>query len=329
MGHHQTAIEGIEALRSSRTYEKAMEQTILMEPQRTLALDARVPGEDQLELTFQASPPLPPPPETFECPPPPLPEPESYLSRHLRVIAQNVEQSGLRKKETEEEWIRFISGELTELSHEASEKIRESIEKYNESWIWSVLRKVGETILSAISIIFGVSLVATGAGTVVGGLLIASGILSLVNLVCVETKLWDKFAAAVAGNDKELRKQLRTWIPGAIGLASGVMGAVGSLGAILFSTLNLTQKGILIANTAVNVAESVTTMGEGVVRSEHIHLQSERDHLQTRVDLTNSDLERSVKFLEKHMAGVQRNFHHAWRFLDSASRTTENILIRG
>jgi hypothetical protein len=280
------------------------------------------------ELPLLNSPTLPPLDHQAEFEPPPLPPPQSALSFHLQTVAK-LEAVGLRKKQVEEEWLDFISFEMEELSHEALEKMKESAEKYNESWIWSTLRKVADCILSAINIIFGVTLVATGAGTLIGGLLIASGILSLVNLVCVETRAWDKFAEAVAGKDKALRNQLRAWIPGAIGIASGVIGAAGSIGAVLFASLNLAQKGILMANTAANMAANIAKMGEGITYSENLQIQADREFLLSRIDSVENDLERSVKSLEKSMESLNRNFRHARRFFEAVSQTSENILMRG
>jgi hypothetical protein len=175
---------------------------------------------------------------------------------------------------------------LKELSLENAKKLKEAAERTQESGVWGMLKKIGSCILAAISIVLGITLTASGAGTLVGAALIASGVISIANFAMTEAGGWDWIAKRIANDNEDLRHKIAFWVPTVVGCIAAVVGVAGSVGSLAWGGLNLAQKAILIVQTAFGLYDGVTTIGKGVSDARLIWTQADLQeiHLKTAIE---------------------------------------------
>lgn len=200
----------------------------------------------------------------------------------LRYLTVNNEMITVAEKMTEFN-IGEVEGERKELEAlraKQIERLHESLKAEDYSGFWGVLSKIGSMVLGAISTIVGAFFLTSGAGTIVGGAMIASGVLSIANLTLEETGGWDWIVDKLAKEDEEFRKTLRLLLPAGIGAICGITG----LGSAFFGweSLNSLGKLITVAQTAANFIAGATTAAQGVfsaktsiAQAEHLELSRE------------------------------------------------------
>ena len=255
----------------------------------------------------------------------------NYMEDLIGGMFLEIEKSSAKMIRSEEMCIDWLCGWVSSLSNRLIEHIREASELFKQNSTWSTVSKIASGILAAISIVFGLALWATPAGgPLVGGLLIASGVISILNLIMEETKAWDQVADAIAGDDIKLRNQLRIWIPASLNLASMIVGAAGSVGASLFmASFTWTQQLIMMGKLAANTGKNITEMARGVASSQSLKSQAETEHMQTQIDLVDSNLKGIIDTLQQMSGSVKRTFSSAHRSLNGYMRSTQMREIEG
>lgn len=253
----------------------------------------------------------------------------SYMKRMVDMVVK-METSATKMMRTEEDGIDWICGWIDSLSEKIIEHIRDAAEVFKNRESWSILAKVASGILAGISVVFGVSLLTTPAGGVlVGGLLIASGVLSIVNLILEETKVWDTVAEKIAGDDKKLRDQLKVWIPAGVGMLSMLVGSAGSIGAVFMGAFTMTHQMLMAGKTVAEIGKHISQMAEGVANSKMINAQAETQHMQTQVDLTDSSLKGALERLRQLGSMVNRACSSAHKIIAGSTKVAQMQEIQG
>jgi hypothetical protein len=190
---------------------------------------------------------------------------------------------------------------IREISTENIQKLKEAAQRAAESSFWSTLKKIATSLLSAISIVFGISLVASGGGALIGGAMIASGILSLANFAMSETSAWDWIAKQLSYDNEERRKMLAMALPGAVGIIAGGIGLVGSVQAVASGALQFAEKAVYIAQTALAIFDGVTTFGKGYADAQLIWSQSDLSKIQADLTVERTNFDSVVREIEGNM----------------------------
>lgn len=188
-------------------------------------------------------------------------------------------------------------------------KINESAE-HAQSWnFWNFLRDIASLIVAAFSTVIGFFFVTSVGSALVGGALIASGVLAITNFIFQNTDAWDWIAKQIA-EDEQTRQKLKSILPMVVSVVSTTIGIAGSIGAAFFDSLNLTQKLLSIGQTAANFAQGVTTIGSGV---------SGARMKWTEADLRN--IKSETQFLKYQ---IENCLTRMQEFFDSQKQTVEN-----
>lgn len=206
------------------------------------------------------------------------------------------------------------SARLRQLSMDNIQKLKEAAERTKENGFWSFLQKIGECILAAISTVLGISLVATGAGAVVGGVMIAAGILTITNFAMRETGSWDWVAKQLA-KDKETQEKLAFYLPLGVGLIAAVLGIGGSVASALWTNLNFAQQALSIAQGAMGIYQGVTSIGKGVTQARVLWTQADLTKIESENSLERIAFERDTNLLRQIV-----------KKLESAQQTAEQII---
>ncbi len=157
-----------------------------------------------------------------------------------------------------------VKAKIKEVSAEMIQKLKESAARAKDSGFWSILKKIATCLLSAVSIVFGVALVASGGGALLGGAMIASGVLTLANFALSELGTWDWVATQLSNGNEDLKNKLLMILPGALGLIAGGIGLIGSVNGIVTGAINLAEKALFVAQAALAIFDGVTTLGKGI-----------------------------------------------------------------
>lgn len=213
-----------------------------------------------------------------------------------KLHAQGTSMLNLEMKSME-----ILEGKVKELHMQNMEKMQEIAKKSQQSGFWSFLQKIGFYILSAFSFVFGFSLSATGAGSVIGGVMMATALLNIVNLALSEANAWIWIADQIAGDNEERRNLLSSILPLTLGWTCGVVGLVGSINAAVWSSLDLLQKTLAAAKMGLSAAEGATTIGSGVTGHELSLSEAELISLKELVFLNEHRLESTVTLMERVM----------------------------
>lgn len=160
--------------------------------------------------------------------------------------------------------VTMLKEKIKEISAENMSKLREAASNAANSDFWSTLKKIATSLLSAISIVFGVSVMTTGGSALIGGAMIASGVLSLANFALCEYNVWDWISEHIAQDNEDLQNKLKMILPAACGILAGGIGILGSVNAVASGAIDFTGKALLVVQTVIPIFEGVTTIGKGI-----------------------------------------------------------------
>lgn len=199
--------------------------------------------------------------------------------------------------------LEIFKDKLHHLSCENIERIKQAAERAKDAGFWSLLKKIAACFLSALSIVIGGALVSTGGGALLGGTMIASGLLSLTNFTFSEAGVWDWLAKKLSSEDDARRQQIATLVPAIVGVACGIVGICGGVGASFTSGIQLLDKAVFIAQASLSTLQAGTTIGEGYAEyrllnakadlsATSAHLTVNRSHADLLADTLGNTMER-------------------------------------
>lgn len=176
-----------------------------------------------------------------------------------------------------------VKNEIQNASNELLKKLKEAAERASNSNWWAVLKKIATSLVSALSIVFGVALVASGGGALIGGAMIASGILSLANFALSETEAWEWIAKQLSHDNEEWQKKLTMILPAAVGVAACGLGAFGSAYGLATGAIQFAQQAVYLAQTALAVFSVTATFGKGVADTKLLWTQADQERIQSQL----------------------------------------------
>jgi hypothetical protein len=262
-----------------------------------------------------------------DLPPPSRARPSS----EYRLLAATEETRSLGNQIMETLGLRLqnVKQTIREVSADNLEKLKENAKKAADSSFWSVLKKIATSLLAALSIVFGISLVATGGGALIGGAMIASGVLSLANFALSETGAWDWVAKQLAGENEERRKMFAMVIPGAVGIIAGAIGIVGSVQAVVSGAAQFAEKALYIAQTALAVFDGITTFGKGIADAQLIWSQAELQKIQADLTIERTNFDSVMREIESSMNDFRAVKTKSKKIIQTLSQSNVRLVRQG
>jgi hypothetical protein len=193
------------------------------------------------------------------------------------------------------------------------EKLQNTLKAQDFNGFWSILAKVGSIILGALSTIMGFVLLSSGAGTIVGGAMIAAGVLSLTNSALEESGGWDFIAEKLSNENDELRRKLRFLLPAAIGVICGIIGIGGTIAG--WGALNLASKAFTIIQTAANFAAAITMGSKGIHDAQIAWTEAELEDIKHQLLESKELLDELVNRFMISQKQIQRELNNASRII--------------
>jgi hypothetical protein len=233
-------------------------------------------------------------------PPDSLPVLSDSVYRFISTTEESREL-GEQILETFELRLKDIKLKIREISADNIQKLQEAARRAADSSFWSVLKKIATCLFSAFSMIFGISSVATGGSALIGGAMIASGILSLSNFAIAEAGAWDWISKQLS-NDNEERQKMFAWLlPSAVGVIAGGIGLVGSVQGVVSGAFQFAEKAAYVAQTALTIFDAATTFGRGHADAHLIWTQSDLSKIQADLTIQRTNFDSVMREIECSM----------------------------
>jgi hypothetical protein len=197
-----------------------------------------------------------------------------------------------RRRESKNRW------EIQKLHEEEARKLEEAYAASKDASFWSLLEDIGSTIMSSVSFFFGAAALSSG-GAAVGGALIVSGVASLSHIAFKYTDGWDWISEQVAGENKELKETIRTYLPSALGITAAAIGLYGVYGAWSFAGGVGLQQAFSVLQTSGHVAHGIFAYANGQANSFYRKSSAEVSALQSMSELVRMDVENCIEELKE------------------------------
>ncbi len=272
------------------------------------------PPSSAAKSSFDPSPSTLKPPSAFLSAPELTPPSKIAFNEilYLRAIS-DIYEAGSELMDSFSTHASFKKEEMKKLSLEHLEKIKEASLRTQDKSFWSFLQKIGECILAALGAVLGFSLISSGAGAVVGSVLVTSSLLSLFNFAMKETGSWN-YVAKLLASDTHEQKRIAELIPYAIGMVTGVLSLAGSTAAI-WNQLDFAQQGIVLAQATVGAYQSGVSIAKGITEMQSLHTQADL----RQIDTKNNIEKISYQTISMHFKQVMQMIH-------SSQETAEQII---
>jgi len=257
---------------------------------------------------------------------PTLPTPQAVEFTFLSTL-NRMYDAGMTILDLNMKVLDYLEEQMKVLNAENVEKMEEAIKLSQENSVWKFLKNIGAYILSALSIVFGSSLSSTGAGSVIGSIMIAVGILGILNLALEDTGCWKWLTTMLAGENEERAKYLATLLPTLLGMGCASLGLIGTSGAIAWSSLNILDKIVSAAQVAMSSAEGVATMGKGVCEYRSALSQKDLETLKEQIFLHQHRFEGVTERLSCQMNRLSRNFTLASEILKLSITSNKRAIL--
>jgi hypothetical protein len=211
---------------------------------------------------------------------------------------------------------------IQDLQREEALKLAEADAASQNVSFWGILEDIGSTIMSAVSFFFGFAALTTG-GAAIGGALIVSGILSFSSIAFKHAKGWDWIADQVAGDDKQLRQAIVTYLPVAVGITAAAMGAYGAWGAWHYAPMEGSRKALAILETAAGLAKGISAFGSGKAAAFYKTATAEFSALQTKTELTTLGVEEIIVEIKDLHKQRNADYELAAKLIQDASHAIQ------
>ncbi len=216
--------------------------------------------------------------------------------------------------------------QLQEISAENLKKLKQAAENAKSADFWSLLTKVANSLLSAFSIVIGISLVSTGAGTLIGGAMIASGIFSIANMLMFESGIWDWVAKKLANEDENRRQMLAMLLPSIVGVLTGSIGVFGSAGAFAWSGIQFIETAGLVLNAVISMMIGVATIGKGHADANLTSSQADLVKVKSQMTVERHLIDNTAKSIEGILDAMNAAHDKTTSFLKMAIRSNETVV---
>lgn len=220
----------------------------------------------------------------------------------------------------------YIKDNIREISAENIKKLKENAEKAHTSGFWSILKKIATCILSTLSIVFGVALIGSGGGALIGGAMIASGILSIANFALSEIGAWDWVAKQLASDNEEWRQRLAMILPAAFGIVAGGIGLVGAIPSVMTGSIQVAEKALYIAQSVVAVFDGVTTLGKGIADARLLWSQGDLTLVQGKMTMGRTQFDSTMREIESSMNDFRAVKSKTKKIIQSISKTNTELV---
>jgi hypothetical protein len=217
--------------------------------------------------------------------------------------------------------------DLDQLLAKNLESLKEKAQRTQTNSYWDTLRRIGTGILSVVSTFLGLSVISAGGSTLIGGALIASGIMSLANLALTDAGLWDWVAEQLAADNQKEQERIAALIPCVVGFMAGTVGLAGFGAYALWGAMATAPRILTVAQTAANLSTMTAAIGGEVSQALVSQSQASLIDLQGKLALHGHRVERLLQGLETALQQETQTYRIARDILNLTIQTKQELLV--
>lgn len=229
-----------------------------------------------------------------------------FSDRRLLAVTDTTRELGDKILEMLGTRLNYVKDKIRDISAENMAILREAAQRAQDSNFWSLLKKIATALIAAVSVIFGASVVASGGSALIGGAMIASGILSLANFALSELGTWDWIASQLSNENEDRKRQIAMALPMAVGILAGGIGLVGSVNGVVTGAINFAEKAAFIAQSIFSIFDGVSTLGKGVADSRLLWTQADTEGIQGKLTVERENFAITIDEIKASL-GTFRN----------------------
>lgn len=264
--------------------------------------------------------------ETTSAPALPPPMKTSIEDMILALTALNSKMQETRQQTSVTE----IKGNMVKQTQENNDRLKqinESVEKMEKSKKSGTFGKVFGWIASIAAVIAAVAMIATGAGAVVGGLLLAGALIGLANQILQEIP---------AVNEWMQKNPAVGWVIVGVQIALAIatvgVGVAGAVKAVADTSIKATalfiQKLATVIQGASAVGAGASNIATGVYQKDAADATAKAKEIEAELQKLQGMLDEEMARLRKMLEEAQEGFSIAMNVMNSATQTKQTMISR-
>lgn len=243
----------------------------------------------------------------------------------LALFVKELEMTQAKIVDTFCDRLKTMTSESNQEASEYQKQLKENSDRADTHLFWSFLKKIWSAVFSAVTALFGVFNL-TGGNVVVGTALIASGTLSLANLICSEMGVWEEVAKELAENDKERQKQIAFFLPLAVTVLSAGLALFGGVYNFAQTQTFFSQQLGFALIASLSILNSIVEIGQGITQARLLYSQADLLKIQTALESTHIQTKMCTEALGSFFAATQGIFERLGRVMQIAAQTNLSLL---
>jgi len=180
------------------------------------------------------------------------------------------------------------------------EQLRKSAQDVQSRGFWTFLSNIASFVLSTLSIVTGIG----HANPVIGGCLIAIGVISIANAILSDNGGWDWLADKLSGGNEEARVFLRNALPGIVAIL--LFGVSLTSGVLSWDHVQTKDQILSLIATLSATVSGVATIGKSQAQGRVIWNESEQARFRVAAHDIQTKVDTIGREIEQHMAGWKR-----------------------
>lgn len=232
-----------------------------------------------------------------------------YILTKLNIVSEALSQEGLQQQ------IKEVDYAMTERKKMRLKDMEKAIFAEKSVKNWGIGTRMTSWLASFAALLGGISLIASGGGALVGGILVALGVINITSEVLEITDGWKKIAEEIGGDDPVKTRAMIMWIQIGIAIISFVlMGTSAIFGGITpLKDACTTASGFFTAVASIGVG--VVLIGKALAEKKYYNYMAAIKQHDFYIEQYRHEKENLMTASTEGMENIQSSFEDLARAL--------------
>ncbi|MBJ7449036.1 MAG: type III secretion system translocon subunit SctE [Parachlamydiales bacterium] len=210
------------------------------------------------------------------------------LANHAYIVGEKQHTTMVNSFQTNSAYVDKLKEQSQKLREDIKAEFEKAVEKMKSAKTWGIISDIASALSAAFSIALGIGALATGGGAIVGSMLIATGVMTISNLLLNKTGVYDRLANYLAKGDKKQKahylKNIQRWT-----MVASIVFSVVTFGVSF--QFSAAVKTISILDILVNAGQGASQLAAGTTSFAKGVREYQRDKIEAGAQLMESQKE--------------------------------------
>lgn len=243
-----------------------------------------------------------------------------YILTKLGLISENHSQYFLQQE------IKELDLEINKTQGERMEAMRKAALAEKSTKRWGIMTKVISWIGSFMTLITGITLMATGAGVTAGAMLFTAGVIAIANHLLEATGGWNKIAEKICGDTPEKTRAMIMWMQIGIAIVSFILSGA----ALVFGGFGAIKAALGSAGTLFTAIASAGTgvlfIGKGIVEKKHCKHVARMKEMDREITKCKQQRESTLESSQEGIESIKRFWEEFFRILRIERENVKRVI---